>query len=102
MNVCRSTHPMTTSGYYILATHYDIVCPVPHRGAPHAPRPQHYGFRMRHVKRQWSSDVLGRVESQSFVKDQDDLVPKEREPRVSHEAIRAFHKRMVRLLVAGG
>ena len=64
--------------------------------------PLHYDFRMRHVQRQLSSDILRRVESRSFVKDQDDLVPKEGEPRVSHEAIRAFHKRMVRLLVAGG
>src|SRR5256886_16896557 len=39
MNVCRSMHPMSTSGYYLLVTHYDIVGPVPRRGAPHEARP---------------------------------------------------------------
>src|SRR5438445_11318730 len=39
MNVCRSIHPMSTSGYYLLVTHYDIVGPVPRRGAPHEARP---------------------------------------------------------------
>jgi len=42
--------------------------------------PLHYDLRMRHVQRQLSSDVLRRVESQSFVKDRNLLVPKEREP----------------------
>src|SRR3989442_9490002 len=39
MNVCRLMHPMSTSGYYILVTHYDIVSPVPRRGVPHEARP---------------------------------------------------------------
>ena len=42
--------------------------------------PLHNDLRMRHVQRQLSSDVLRRVESQSFVKDRNLLVPKEREP----------------------
>src|SRR2546427_12908670 len=39
MHVWRSIHPMSISGYYLLVTHYDIVGPVPRRGAPHEARP---------------------------------------------------------------
>ena len=73
-------HPMSTSGYYILVTHYDIVSPVPRLGDPHGAGALHHDFRMRHFQRQLSSDVLRRIESQLFVKDRDLIVPKEREP----------------------
>src|SRR2546426_299251 len=39
MNVCRSMDSMSTSGYYLLVTHYDIAGPVPRRGALHEARP---------------------------------------------------------------
>src|SRR5437867_5793800 len=101
MNVCRSPHPMGTSGYYLLVTHYDIVSPVPRLGDPHGAGALHHDFRCSTSNGSCRRTSCG--ESSPSCSSRTGTSPCRRKgsPRTLLEAIRVIHKQIVRHRVQG-